>query len=116
MNQALANHFAQDWLDAWNAHDLDRVLSHYTEDFEMHSPLIVQIAGLPEGRLQGKQAIAAYWAKALSLAPNLKFKLHATYLGADSVALHYEGVRGPAIEVFFFNEAGLVIRAAAHYV
>jgi hypothetical protein len=25
-------------------------------------------------------------------------------------------VRGPAIEVFFFNEAGLVIRAAAHYV
>jgi hypothetical protein len=31
------------------------------------------------------------------------------------VAIHYQGARGPAIEVFFFNPAGLVQRAAAHY-
>lgn len=32
-----------------------------------------------------------------------------------SIALHYQGVRGPAVEVFFFDDAGLVSRAAAHY-
>jgi len=36
-------------------------------------------------------------------------------VGADSVAIHYESVRGQAIEVFFFNEASLVCRASAHY-
>lgn len=111
-----ADHFAHEWVQAWNSHDLERILAHYSDDFTMASPRIAVVAQEPSGVLHGKQAIAAYWAKALSLAPNLKFKLHATYVGADSVALHYEGVRGPAIEVFFFNEAGLVIRAAAHYV
>lgn len=32
-----AHHFAQEWMEAWNAHNVERVLSHYTEDFEMSS-------------------------------------------------------------------------------
>jgi hypothetical protein len=32
------------------------------------------------------------------------------------VAIHYQGPRGPAIEVFFFDASGRVCRAAAHYV
>lgn len=40
MNQKQANEFAAEWIEAWNAHDIDRILSHYTDDFEMNSPLI----------------------------------------------------------------------------
>ena len=36
MNQKQANEFAAEWIEAWNAHDLDRILSHYTDDFEMN--------------------------------------------------------------------------------
>jgi hypothetical protein len=43
--QQFAAEFASEWIAAWNAHDLPRVLSLYTEDFEMTSPKIVQIAG-----------------------------------------------------------------------
>src|SRR5207302_4356035 len=28
-----AEAFAREWVDAWNAHDLARILSHYTDDF-----------------------------------------------------------------------------------
>ncbi len=28
-----ANKFARAWLDAWNAHDLDRILALYEPDF-----------------------------------------------------------------------------------
>ena len=35
-----AERFATDWIAAWNSHDLDRVLTHYEDDFEMSSPLI----------------------------------------------------------------------------
>lgn len=115
ISRAQADHFAHEWIKAWNSHDLERILSHYSDDFTMSSPRIAVVANEPSGVLHGKPAIAAYWAKALALAPDLRFKLLATYVGADSVALHYEGVRGPAVEVFFFNDAGLVTRAAAHY-
>ena len=37
-----ANLFAADWIDAWNSHDLERILGHYSDDFEMCSPLIVE--------------------------------------------------------------------------
>ena len=35
-----AEKFARDWIESWNAHDLDRILAHYTAGFEMSSPYI----------------------------------------------------------------------------
>jgi ketosteroid isomerase-like protein len=32
LTQQQAQDFAQDWIEAWNYHDLDRILSHYDED------------------------------------------------------------------------------------
>ena len=110
-----ANHFAKEWIEAWNSHDLDRILAHYSEDFTMASPRIAVIAQEPSGILRGKAAVARYWAQALALTPALEFKWIATFIGADSVAVHYQGPRGPAIEVFFFDDSGLVNNAAAHY-
>lgn len=37
-----AQEFAAEWIAAWNSHDLERILSHYAEDFEMASPLIIE--------------------------------------------------------------------------
>lgn len=33
-----AAQFAQEWVVAWNSRDLDRILLHYADDFEMFSP------------------------------------------------------------------------------
>ena len=116
MNAKFANDFAVEWIAAWNAHDLPRVLSHYTEDFEMSSPKIVKIAGVASGRLVGKNAVAAYWATALARVPDLHFELLAVMYGVDSVVLHYRGVGGQLVaEVFYFNSGGLVFRACANY-
>lgn len=43
MNQEFADHFAREWIEAWNAHDLERILSHYTEEFRMSSPRIIEL-------------------------------------------------------------------------
>src|SRR5579864_5991996 len=103
MNNTFATEFAAEWIAAWNAHDLDRVLSHYTEDFEMSSPKIVQIAGEPSGRLVGKASVRAYWAAALARVPDLHFELITVLEGVDSVVLYYRGVGGQlAAEVFYF--------------
>jgi len=116
MNSKFANQFAAEWIAAWNEHDLRRVLSHYTEDFEMSSPKIVEIAGEASGRLVGKAAVDAYWTKALARTPDLHFELLAVLHGIDSAVLYYRRAGGQlAAEVFYFNSEGLVYRACANY-
>jgi ketosteroid isomerase-like protein len=115
LNKTFADRFAAEWIAAWNSHDLDRVLSHYADDFEMSSPYIAELAGEPSGKLKGKEAIHAYWARALKLIPELHFELISTLVGAGSITLYYKGHRGMAAEVFFFDSTRKVVAAFAHY-
>ena len=117
IDATFAEGFASDWIAAWNAHDLERVLVHYIEEMEMFSPVIAQIAGEPSGRLRGKPAVRAYWARALKLIPNLKFELLSVLVGVDTVTLFYVGAHGRlAAEVFHFGADRKVVKAYAHYV
>ncbi len=107
--------FADHWIAVWNSHDLDEILSHYTDDFEMSSPVIASTMNEPSGKLKGKEAIRAYWSKALAKYPDLHFeKLH-VLVGAGSVTIIYNGVRGLSAEVFHFNNQAKAYAAYAHY-
>lgn len=116
MDKRFAEHFAADWIASWNAHDLERILSHYADDFEMSSPVIVQVAGEPSGTLRGKATVGAYWKKALGMIPDLQFELLSVLTGVNSLVLYYKGARGRlAAEVFHFDPDKKVVRAFAHY-
>lgn len=115
LDKAFAERFATEWIAAWNSHDLDRILSHYADDFEMSSPLIAQIAGEPSGTLKGKAAVGAYWAKGLQLNPQLRFDLASTLIGANSITLYYRGQRGMSAEVLVFGSDKKVVQGFAHY-
>lgn len=116
MDKSFAEHFAAEWIESWNARDLNRVLTHYAEDFEMSSPVITQVTGEPSGTLKGKAAVGAYWKKALELAPDLKFELLSVLTGVSSITLYYKGARGRlAAEVFHFGPDQKVTMAFAHY-
>jgi hypothetical protein len=115
ISREFGDEFAREWIEAWNDHDLDRVLSHYSEDFTMSSPYIAQFFGISAGTLTGKAEIHAYWADVLAKLPSLKFELVQVLVGAASLIVYYRGVRGMAAEIFFFGEDLLVHRAAAHY-
>jgi hypothetical protein len=116
IGKQFAEEFARDWIASWNAHDLDRILAHYTDDFEMISPAIVQVVGEASGSLKGKEAVGNCWRKGLSLIPDLHFDWIATTVGIDSIAMYFKGAGGRlAIEVFHFGPNGKVQRAFAHY-
>ena len=116
MEKSFAKQFAQDWIEAWNAHDLNQVLSPYAENFEMSSPRIIDIAGEPSGLLKGKASVGAYWAIALQRIPELHFELVTSLVGVNSITLYYKSVRGQlAAEVFHFGPDLKVVKAFAHY-
>lgn len=108
--------FAQEWIEAWNSHDLERILSHYSEDFEMASPLIVERMGEPSGVLRGKAAVRTYWAKGLAAQPPLRFELLDVLAGIRSITIYYRSVgRRVVAEVLEFDARREVIRGAAHW-
>lgn len=105
--------FARSWLDAFNAHDLDRIMSHYAEDVEHSSPTVLRVLGEPSGIVRGRPALRAYFEKALAAAPpDLAFEPLRLHVGVDGVTLVYHRTGGKIVaETFHFDERGLVTRA-----
>ena len=108
--------FAEDWIDAFNSHDLNRILSHYAEDIELSSPRARQITGDPSGKVRGKSALRAYFGQALERLPDLRFTLDKVYPGADSVVLRIRASDGrEGAELMVFGADGLVREVRAHW-
>jgi ketosteroid isomerase-like protein len=113
---AAARQFAEAWIAAWNARDLEAVLSHYTDDFELTSPFIAKLMNDPTGTLRGKERVRPYWQRALDRFPDLHFTVIDVFTGAASLTLLYQSVQDTrAAETFFLTPEGKVHRAAAHY-
>ena len=87
-----AEAFAREWIAAWNSGDLDRILAHYHDDFEMRSPLIAERGFSPDGCLQGKDAIRPYWAAGLAATPPILFELIGVHAGVGAIAICYLSV------------------------
>lgn len=106
----------QDWIVVWNAHDLERILKHYSDDIDFCSPFVSKLTGSADGRIHGKPALRDYFAKGLRAYPDLKFEFIRVYPGVRSCVLEYQSVNQlRAAEVMEFDDNGLVCRVMAHY-
>ena len=106
----------RDWIDAWNSHDLERVLTLYAEDSEMTSDKIQALGFEASGTLRGKDRLRAYWGKALALLPDLRFDLIDTYVSPDSIVVFYKNERGAQIcEYLRLDESGKIRQGSANH-
>ncbi len=104
------------WVEAWNARDLERVLGLYDEAAVMTSDRIPAMGFGASGTVQGKEALRAYWGKALGLLPELHFSLIDVFVSPDSVVVFYANERGKKIcEYLRVNEAGLIVQGSANH-
>ncbi len=108
--------FAEEWIETWNSHNLGEILSHYSEDVEITTPMIRLATNMESDTLKGKKAVAEYWGKALVKIPDLHFELIDYAEGVNSIALYYKCVMNKlTMEVMFFNDDGKVCKVVAHY-
>lgn len=104
------------WVEAWNARDLERVLTLYAEDTVMTSDRIPEMGFDASGTVRGKNALRAYFGKALGLIPNLHFTVVDVLVSPDSVVVFYENERGKRIcEYLRVNDAGLIVQGSANH-
>lgn len=107
---------AQEWIDAWNGHNIDVIMSYYADNIEFSSPFVVKLTGDPKGILNGKAALRVYFLKALAAYPKLRFKIRHVFGGVNTMVVHYWSVKNMAAsEVMVLNEQGKIVKTEARY-
>lgn len=111
-----ARNLASHWIRAWNAHDLDEIMSHYDGDVVLVSPAAARILSDPSGAVKGKEAVRAYFKRGLDVYPNLKFDLIDVMWGVSSVVLYYKNQKGGKTGEFMeIDSKGKIVRVVANY-
>ncbi len=107
---------AEHWVAAWNAHDLDLILSHYDDGVELTSPVAAQLLGTSDGRVIGKANLGAYFQRGLEAYPDLRFRLMDVLWGVNSVVLYYMNHKGTHTAEFMeLSSKGSVSRVVGNY-
>jgi len=107
---------ANDWVAAWNAHDLDMIMTHYEDVVELNSPVAARLLGTADGRVVGKTNLRAYFQRGLEAYPELQFRLEDVLWGLNSVVLYYTNQKGTrSAEFMEMSAAGKVQRVVANY-
>jgi len=107
---------AQEWIAAWNAHDLEKILAHYAEDVELISPLVAKLTDRKEAVVRGKAALRDYFERGLKAYPTLHFEFLRLYPGVRSCVVEYRSINGlMSAELLEFDAKGKISRVLAHY-
>ena len=116
----MANDHVKRWIEAWNKHDLQTVLSMYSEEIEFSSPKIKAV--FPErtiSKIKNRKDLKEYWSKALKKYPKLNFVLKESIFHNNVCLIEYYAVlddrtRTSVIEKFEMQN-GLVIKSSVFY-
>jgi len=107
---------ANQWVAAWNAHDLNLIMAHYEDEVELTSPVAARLLGKPDGKVAGKANLRAYFQRGLEAYPELQFRLEDVLWGLNSVVLYYANQKGTRTAEFMeLSAAGKVARVVANY-
>lgn len=61
MLESEAAGFAQEWIATWNSHDLEQILTHYSDEVLLTSPLVEKILGDGQRFLPNQLSIEPLW-------------------------------------------------------
>ena len=105
MEFAAAAAFVDQWVECWNAHDLDALLTHFSAEVVFTSPVAAQLLG-GDGVIRGKGALRTYWSEGIRLIPDLHFEVLALYVGISTLVINYRNQAGGVVsEVLTFDGA-----------
>jgi hypothetical protein len=104
MDQRTAGQFASRWVAAWNSHEVEAVLAHFTDDVVFTSSVAARFLPETGGVFRGKPALRAYWAAAVARLPELHFEVLGTYAGVEHIVINYRNHVGDLVcEVLRFD-------------
>jgi hypothetical protein len=115
MERREAEDFVDDWVQGWNAHDLERVLGHFSEDVVFTSPVAARVLPGSDGVIRGKAALREYWCEGLRRIPDLRFEVVGVYLGVATLVINYRNQAGGLVNEVLTFEGPLVSQGHGTY-
>jgi hypothetical protein len=115
MDRAHAQQFCDSWVAGWNAHDLELVLSHFSEDVIFTSPVAAQLLADSDGVIRGKVALRAYWSEGLRRIPDLRFEVLDLYVGVNTLVINYRNQKGGLVSEVLTFDGHLVTQGHGTY-
>ncbi len=107
---------ANEWIEAWNARDLDRIMDHYSSDVEFEANTVVRRWQKPDGKLRGLDELRRHFRLGLELAPNLKFVIEDVFWVPSGYAVLYRRENNNrVVDVVELNADGKAWRVKAFY-
>jgi len=105
---------AQDWINAWNAHELDKIMLHYSQDVVFEVETAKKRWNKP--RLHGIEELRKHFTLGLELAPRLTFHLEQVFLAPSGYAILYQRENGNrVIDCVTPDESGRATKVTAYY-
>ena len=77
------------WFEAFNEHDLEKLLSLYDNDAQHYSPKLKLRQPETRGLIMGKELLHAWWADAFKRLPSLKYEVVKLTADDEQVFMEY---------------------------
>lgn len=100
---------------AWNDHDVDAVLGHFTDDAVFSSPVAAQLLDDSNGVLRGEAAIRSYWRRGIERIPDLHFEVVGVYVGVATLVINYRNQKGGLVNEVLTFDGPLVVSGHGTY-
>lgn len=107
--------FVDEWVTAWNRHDVDAVLTHFDDDVVFSSPVAARVIPDSNGVVHGKAALREYWCAALETVPDLHFEIVGVYRGESVLVINYRNESGGLVSEVLEFDGALVRRGHGTY-
>jgi hypothetical protein len=116
LTEVRGEQLAREWIEAWNAHDLDAIMALYSPRIVFQTPTVIATLGIPDGRVEGVAALREHFGRGLARLADLRFDLDRIYVGVRSLAITYRWRDGtPVCELHEYDGDGLIERVQALY-
>ncbi len=107
------------WFEAFNAHNLEKLLSLYDEEAQHFSPKLKIRHPETNGLVTGKEALRTWWKDAFERLPSLHYKVTSLTSNQDRVFMEYirtvENENDmPVAEVLEINENRIIASRVYH--
>jgi ketosteroid isomerase-like protein len=90
LDDATAQALVRHWLEGWNGGDVDTIMARFAPDIVFSSPGVSMLTrDSAKTTIEGYDALRAYVEDALRRTGGLRYTLHDTYVGSDSIVLVY---------------------------
>ncbi|MBC7525206.1 MAG: nuclear transport factor 2 family protein [Flavobacterium sp.] len=83
---------AHAWFEAFNSHNLDKLLSLYDDEASHYSPKLKVAHPETNGFIEGKLALQNWWKEAFTNLPTLQYKVSSLTANTDRVFMEYDRI------------------------